>query len=863
MAMSNTLGRVVFVAFVLWISNVQASINKSANSGGKPVAEYLPADTVFDPAIPTPESVLGQQVGSWHVRHDQLVTYMKALSAASDRVSLIETGKTHENRSLLLLTFTSPSNQTNLEQIKRDHIQTISTGARASKDAPLVLYMGYSIHGNEPSGSNAALVVAYYLAAAQNDEVNTLLKDNIVLLDPSLNPDGLSRFAQWANMHKGINRVADRNHREHQEAWPNGRTNHYWFDLNRDWLLLTHPESQARIAQFHSWRPHVLTDFHEMGTDSTYFFQPGVPSRKHPLTPDGNVTLTEALAEFHAAAFDQAKVLYFSQESFDDFYYGKGSTYPDAHGSVGILFEQASSRGHLQESINGPLAFSQTIQNHVTTSLSTFKGALANKPALLNYQTRFFSDTQKAIKDDDTLGYIVSVEKDSERMAQLVSILSQHQIEFRYLDKPFSSEAREYQPDNTIFVALDQPQYRLIKSMFSTQQTFAENTFYDVSNWNIALAFNAIYEAIPKSKRRTLKTREQTPNLVSSQVNIAPNAYAYAFEWHNYNAPALLQFLLKNQVNVRVSKGAFTAKTSNGEKAFDKGTIVVPLALTQPERLAQLLASAATELGVSVSTVLSGLTTMGSDLGSRTMAPVHLPSVLIVGGEGVSPYDTGEIWHYLDTRVGIAATIVDNDNLKHIELSQYTHIVFPNGRYRQLNESTVEALDNWVAKGGVMIGFKSSLSWMINNGWLDLQELSRDAIDNSFDTTSLSFSDKDALYAQKLIAGAAYQTTIDLTHPLFYGFEQDSLAFFKTSNRIFKGKSSPFTEIAHYSASPLLAGFTAPELQRLVADTVAVAVEQHGRGVVIGFVDNIHFRGYWRGTDKLMSNAIYLSPLMH
>ena len=862
MRMIIAFKRVFVFAFLISAFHSHATLNGSLNTGGKPAADFLPQGIAYDPAIPTPEAFLGQEVGSWHVRHDQLVSYMRALAQASDRVTLTETGRTHENRPLLLLTITAPKNQQNIESIREAHLDTITKGKRATKDAPLVLYMGYSIHGNEPSGSNASLVVAYYLAAAQSTEVETLLNDNVVLLDPSLNPDGLSRFAQWANMHKGVNRVADRNHREHQEAWPNGRTNHYWFDLNRDWLLLTHPESRARIAQYHNWRPHVLTDFHEMGTDSTYFFQPGVRSRKNPLTPDGNVTLTEALADFHAAAFDKAKVLYFSQEAFDDFYYGKGSTYPDAHGSIGILFEQASSRGHLQESINGPLAFAQTIQNQVTTSLSTFRGAMANKPALIEYQTSFFKDTDKARKDDDTYGYVLSVKNDQARMSRLVSILEQHQIQYEYLEKEWVGANQTYEVEDSLFVPLDQPQYRLIKSMFSTQQNFAENTFYDVSNWNIAFAFNAKYDAVPKSKRRSIKTRQQPSSVVASQVDISLNAYAYVFEWHSYNAPALLQHLLENGVQVRASKGAFSAVTSAGDQAFDKGAIIVPLALKQPSNLVQILSTAATEYGVSVSTVLSGLTASGSDLGSRTMAPVSAPEVLIVGGEGVSPYDTGEIWHYLDTRVGIAATIVDVDNLRHVALEDYSHIILPNGRYSALSEATTEGLNHWVEKGGVLIGLKSAVSWLVKNGWLDLTEVSRDTIDDAFDTSSLSFADKDALFAKKLIAGAAYNTEVDLTHPLFYGFDHQNLAMFKTSNRIFKGKGSAFTEIAHYTSSPLLAGFTSPELQRLVSDTVAISVEPHGRGLVIGFVDNIHFRGYWYGTDKLMSNAIYLSPLM-
>ena len=248
---------------------------------------------------------------------------MKTLAQQSDRISLEVIGYTHENRELLNLTISHPDNLSNLASIQQTHMEHIDKGTRPGSDAPLVLYMGYSIHGNEPSGSNAALLVAYYLAAAQGETIDALLQNTVILLDPSLNPDGLARFAQWTNMHNGQNPSSSPFHREHRERFPSGRTNHYWFDLNRDWLLLTHPESQARVSQYHAWRPHVLTDFHEMGTNATYFFQPGVPDRTHPLTNPKNIQLTNVLAQYHAKALDNEQQLYYTQERFDDFYMAK------------------------------------------------------------------------------------------------------------------------------------------------------------------------------------------------------------------------------------------------------------------------------------------------------------------------------------------------------------------------------------------------------------------------------------------------------------------------------------------------------------------------------------------------------------
>lgn len=845
---------------------VSASVNANIvalDKGGKPVQAYLPTDVTYNPDIPTPESVLGANIGQWHVRHDQLTHYMRVLADHSDRISLEVTGRTHENRELLLLTITAPSNRPNIESMRTAHIDAMNSGEKVKAGAPLIFYMGYSIHGNEPSGSNAALALAYYLAAGQGARIDALLNNNIVLLDPSFNPDGLSRFAQWANMHKGKQLVADSNTREHDEGWPSGRTNHYWFDLNRDWLLLAHPESQARIKQFHRWRPHILTDFHEMGTDSTYFFQPGVRSRKNPITPDENVTLTEALAAYHAKAFDKKGKLYFSEEAFDDFYAGKGSTYPDLHGSIGILFEQASSRGHLQESINGPLAFSTTIANQITTSLSTFEGALANKPAILDYQSAFVKDTQALAKDGDISGYIVGESSDSGRFNAMLSLLKQHNIKFEVVSKDSDVGKQTFNANRAIYIPVAQAQYRLITSIFSTQTSFENNTFYDVSSWNMAMAFNLPFSVVEKRDTRNVKTAANAKLAMPVLSESLPaSAYAYAFSWNDYYAPALLQSLLEAGVSVRSSENAFEAKLVNNQRhTFISGSIVIPTGLVQPENLLSLLTEQARALRIPVYALASGLTPTGSDIGSRSIKPILGPKVLLVGGEGVSEYEVGEMWHYFDTRVGLPASIVEQQKLGNALQSGYTHIVFASGQYT-LSNDTKDALFNWVKNGGVLIGQKSALRYFAANEWLNVDIVDREEIDSQFDEDKLTFGDKSALYARKLVAGAVYEAEIDITHPLFYGYTDTTLSMFKTSNMVVNNYYTPFTTPARYTSAPLLAGFSDEKLVKLIAETPAVITTQQGKGVVIGFTDNTQFRGYWYGTNKMLSNAIYQSGFL-
>ncbi len=848
-----------FPIYLFFISSIILSFSASALSD----LDYLPKDVKYDQNVPLPSSVLGAPVGEWHVRHDQLVRYMRVLAESSNRVSVIETGRTHENRPLLLLTFTSEQNHSRIDDIQKAHMQAVTSGEKADPNDPLVIYMGYSVHGDEPSGSNASLLIAYYLAAGQGPEVDKLLAENVVLLDPSLNPDGLSRFAQWANMHRGKTLVADPEHREHVQDWPSGRTNHYWFDLNRDWLLLTHPESRARIKQFHQWRPHVLTDFHEMGANSTYFFQPGIPSRKNPWTPDKNVELTGALGKFHAAALDADKQLYFTQEGFDDFYYGKGSTYPDAHGSIGILFEQASSRGHLQDTINGPRSFADSIQNQVTTSLSTFAGSLANKNALLEYQPEFVKQTADLIKDDDITGYVLSERHDKNRFQVLKNILEQHQISIKGLSKTLKVGDRSFEPEHSFYVPLNQPQYRLIKSMFSERKRFNDNTFYDVSNWNLPLAFNIEYAAVDKGAFRRTPTTDDLAKMSTSDTVLPDDAYAFAFSWRDYHAPKLLQKLLSEDVRVRVAGKAFAATTDKGNISFAAGSIVIPTGLKQPENLVSLLSEHGQTLNVKLWPITTGLTSQGIDLGSRNMVPLERPKVLIVGGRGTSQYEAGEAWHYLDNHVGMPVSIIEKHRLGDIDWQDYTHAIWVNGNYSSVPESVSKKIAVWLNEGGVLIGQKSAAKWFSEKEWLKASFLKDSDISDAFSTDKLKYSDREAYQAKQRIAGAVYQTNLDISHPLGFGYTTEQLPVFRNSDLIMKMPDSPFLIAAQYSKLPLLAGYTSDELQELIGESAAVVAHRVGRGRVIAFTDNPNFRGYWYGTSRLLSNAIFMSALIN
>ena len=529
---------------------------------------YIPSDQNYNDKIPTPKDIIGHEVGEWHITHDKLVEYMKALANSSDRISIEDRGKTFEGRPLLLLTITSPSNHTRIDEIRQRHIDATNDSDIDVSNDPIIVYQGFSIHGNEPSGSNASLAAAYYLAASLSSETEDLLKNTIILFDPSLNPDGLQRFAYWANTNKSKNINPDPNDREYFEVWPRGRTNHYWFDMNRDWLPVQLPESQARIVSFHKWLPNILTDHHEMGSNSTFFFQPGIPSRTHPLTPQLNQDLTKQIANYHARAFDKIGSQYYSEESFDDFYYGKGSTFPDINGGIGILFEQGSSRGHAQETSNGILTFPFTIRNQYTAAMSTLEAAKNMRVKILKYQQDFYRKARN--ESSKAKAIIFGDHKDAAKSYHLAEVLSRHQITLHELKSDITANGKQFKKGYSYVVPMNQKNQRLVKAMFDVRKSFKDSLFYDVSAWTFNHSFGVDYSenislSNAGSKIENLSIRD---GVVTENSSVG-----YLMPWNEYYTPKALNAILQKGLRAKVSMKNF----KNGGVSYDYGTIHIPV----------------------------------------------------------------------------------------------------------------------------------------------------------------------------------------------------------------------------------------------------------------------------------------------
>jgi hypothetical protein len=822
---------------------------------------YLPKHVNYNINIPTPKQVLGYEVGDWMVSHDQLIKYMETIAASSDRAIMVEYARSYENRPLVHLIFSSPENLARLDEIKAEHQKLSDPSTSASlntENMPLVVLLGYSVHGNEASGVNASLLTAYYLAAGVSAQIKELLKNTIIIVDPALNPDGVNRFANWVNMNRSFADLTDPNSRVFNEVYPGGRGNHYWFDMNRDYLLLTNPESRGRVAKIQEWKPNIVTDHHEMGTNSTFFFQPGVPSRNNPLTPEKNYELTKAIADFHAKNLDQIGSLYFTEEQFDDFYFGKGSSYPDINSGIGILFEQASSRGFAQNSVNGVLTFPFTIKNQFTVTLSTLESALVLRKQLLDYQKDFYVSAFELAKKDPLMGWVFGEKNDKGKVNEFLKILNIHNVKFQELTENYTINNQVFEKGHSYFISASQNNYRLLKSIFENSFEFEDKTFYDVSTWNFFHSFNIPYAEVIRAKKVNLPNTEENSVPIPYAGNLigSDNAIAYVFKWDDYFAPKLLAEIQSKGLRTKVASQEFGFVVNNEMQSFSFGSILIPSdnqAINKPE-LHNYLEKLAVKNGIDIYAFASGLSPIGIDLGSGNFEALELPKVLMFIDGRASSRDAGEIWHLFDQQYKMPISLVEQSMINRIDLANYNTIILPGGSFEELGNTGIEKLQNWLTNGGNLITYKNATQWAAKNLKLDIKFKS--PYEPKYEDIPTYAKREDEANINE-ISGAIFEVSFDNTHPLAYGYKGNKVNVFKTGVMVAELPEGIYRAPFRYGQNSLKSGYCSLENMNRINNTPFIITSNVGRGKVISILDNTNFRGFWYGTNKIFANAVF------
>ena len=793
---------------------------------GQPIDYFLCEGThTFDSSVPTPFDVLGFNIGERFVEWGDVVYYMEKLAEASDKVSIEKYGRTYQDRRFIQACITSAANQDNLEQIRREHLQLTDPSASGKLDTdrmPVVVDLMASIHGNEPSGANAAVLLAYYFAATTDEGIDEMLDNTVIIINPGQNPDGINRFATWVNSTTSFHHSCDDYSREGNDPWPSCRTNTYFADCNRDWLSVQHPEGRNNVRMYLDWMPDVVLDMHEQGSGkSGFYFSPGDANRTHKLIPDKNQMLTQEIADDTALALDEKGIVYFSREGYDDFFLGKGAAYGDVQGSVCILHEQCGTYAYVRPTYWGAITFANTVRTQAVAGASVAKSAYKMRKELLDYMRKFYVDQAKTAANDPVKAVRFRIKNDKGREFHLIDNLLFHEIEVY----------RDAKDEGWYVVPMEQKKYSVFKAMWDKITEFDDSVFYDVSTWSFPYAYNVEFTELTSPIRLGEKVEKAVFPVGSVEGGMS--TVGYAFENSEFYAPYMVDELLKEQVIVRVAKKSFTYEHDGMSRTFPAGTMVVPV-INQPcdaEALYGKVSKLAAASGVDVLSLKTGRM-KDHDLGSSMFNHVRQPHVAIISGRGMGVSETGEAWLAIDRRFDIDHVMMDWSMITKADLGKFNVMVIANGTPTgQVAPNFYEKLEKWVADGGLLIISRGSR-----------------AIANKAKVSEIEWTEGRGL------SGVILRTDIKKTNPLFWGFQENTLPVYKMSAGTYASARS--TSPMKYSKDLYISGYMSDANKEKIAGTSAMLVNDYGRGRVIFFVDDMNFRSYWYGTQKVFVNAI-------
>jgi len=843
-------------------------------------AEYFQVEGVtYDASVPTFEDHAGYEIGDRPVRYGDMIPYLRDLAERSDRISVETIGYSHELRPILTFTVTSPENHANLENIRATHLERLA-GRAAPDAAPMVLWINFGVHGAETSSMDAAIPLLYHYASASGAEVEAQLDNAVMIFTVVYNPDGHARRIDHTETFWSYGENTDLNDAAHT-MWIEARTNHYWFDLNRQWLLLTQPEAKAWIAKWHEWKPMVSADYHEMGSASPYYFHPGEELRRNPLIPERARELTKGIGERHAAYLDSQAHLYWTEGGFDNFYIGKGSTYPQINGSLGILFEAGAARGGAVETERGLVTTAENVRTQFRTALTTIQGSLDLRTEITAYQRDFFAENARQTERGGQTGWVFTAEGDPERAARFVRLLNMHDIEVSTLSANVTVDDRTYPAGSSFYVSMDQTNNRMVRGIFERFTEFDENVFYDVSGWTLPLAYDLDYAAVRGNAVRNAIGAAAEGAFQSAPVPDRAS-YGYVFDWSHSFAPRALNRLLSADLMVRATMEETAVRTTSGTVELGRGSIFVPFDRqeTPREQIHAIMETIAAEDGVPVFAATSGLTPVtGRDLGASSIVRIlEEPRVVLAYDGGLSRYDVGEVWWTLDYRHRMPVTLVEKSRLGSLDWTDYTHLVLVGSLDPQdavLDEELTGSVLTWVEAGGTLIATRDAALWAQGAiqarkdaeageepGAKDVAETAEAEAPES-EAERLNFGDMGVRDAEHVIGGAIFAADLDTTHPLGFGYADRDLPVHRNvSFTLERPLDNPYAIPVQYSDNPLLTGYASERRQDEIGGSPSVVAQRMKAGAVILMADNPVFRGTYPGTEKLLMNAIFFSGLI-
>ncbi|MDR8392881.1 M14 family metallopeptidase [Aliifodinibius sp. S!AR15-10] len=820
---------------------------------------FISTTTAAQETLQSPEQYLGYELGEQWTPHHKVIGYFKHIAAESPMVEWQQYGTSNEGRELIYVTVSTEENIARKEEIRTNNLKrTGLLAGEPTQDSTAIVWMSYNVHGNEASSSEAAMKTLYELVRPGNQQPRWWLQNTMVIMDPTLNPDGRERYVHW---YKATAREEANPHphaREHHEPWPGGRTNHYYFDLNRDWAWLTQKESRQRNEIYQQWLPHVHVDFHEQGHNSPYYFAPAAEPFHKAIT-DWQREFQHTIGENHARYFDQNNWRYFTREIFDLFYPSYGDTYPIFNGSIGMTYEQAGQVGLKIIQVEGDtLTLHDRLIHHFTTGMSTVEVVSQHAEQIVSEFTEYYRKSRENPAGHYKT-YVIKGDNDPDKIRSLLQLLESHNVQYGKAPRTGTYSGFNYNTGqdeqveittNDYLVSAYQPKSVLARIFFEPQPELSDSVTYDITAWEQHYAFGLDGYALTE-RLNPVSAGLPNPNI---ENNITGKPYAYLAEWHTVADMQLLAALLKKGVTIHVASQHFI---TNGV-TYQPGTLVITR--NENEQMGtqfdKVVQETATEFGQQLHPVSTGLMDSGPDLGSGAMRFVEAPNIALIAGNGTSANNVGEIWHFFDRQIDYPVTLIDTDYFSGVNLNRYDVLILPDGSYEDiLNEDRFAAIKDWILDGGRLIVLQGANALLSGKEEFGLKAKEDTEVERSgFNYSSFNQHQRERI--SEANNGSIFKIAMDPSHPLGYGYD-DFYFSLKLDTQAYDFIEEGWN-VGVANAGAHVSGFVGSEAEKDLENTLAFGTQELGEGTVVYMIDNPLFRAFWPSGKLLFGNAVFM-----
>ena len=808
--------------------------------------------------LKSPDEFLGYELGSRYTPHYKIVNYFNHAAAAMPLVMKLEKyGQTNEGRDLLIAIVASAENLSRLEEIKKNNLRL--TGLLNDKpgdiNAPAIIWLSYNVHGNEPSSSEVAMKALYELLNPNNAQTKEWLKNTVVIIDPCLNPDGRDRYVNWFTQMVGKDPNANPDSREHSEPWPGGRTNHYNFDLNRDWAWQTQLETQQRIKKYNEWMPQIHCDFHEQYPNSPYYFAPAAEPFHEVITPWQREFQT-TIGKNHAKYFDANGWLYFTKEIFDLFYPAYGDTYPTYNGAIGMTYEQAGhSPGGLAivKNDGDTLTLKDRIAHHFTTSMSTIEITSKNAARVVKEFKKFF-DESAAGNLSEYKSFIVT-SNSYEKLDALKKLLNNNRIEFGIYNKQaakgynyFSGREENVETDKySILINTSQSKATLVKVLFEPRSKLSDSATYDITAWSLPYVYGLKSYALKDKVTSFAKDAG-----VDRPVFNPGNSYGYLVNYNSFVSAEILVALLKNNIRIYISEKDF--ETENNK--YSKGTIII-LRKGNEDKMG-ILKNILNGFNAEVRSISSGFVDKGFDFGSEKTHLIKKPAVAMLTGSGVDASAAGEVWHLFEQQLNYPISLINAAEIGRVNWKNIDVLIMPSGNYKFLNDKDGPAeLKAWVKQGGKVIAIDNAAAQLAGGDWgLKLKKTDEEKKDSSTYVNVKKYEDRERDGIANNVPGAIYKVQLDNSHPLAFGYNESYFTL-KQNDNLYEFMKDGWN-VGIVKKDIQVSGFVGSKAKDKIKDGTVMGVMPMGNGSIVFFADDPIFRSFWENGKLLLVNAVFL-----